>query len=191
MSCLCERTRHRCALIAVRSLLPTPSTILLIADNDVANYVCNISNSACCLHERRKYCLVMYLVCISLSGSRPGDVDRGTYRGYFHVYIVRCEREPTSHSCSPPPHIFARPPLTFLLSIHTSWNGTIFIRISPIKKHAHEQDKALLRAMLEYAPSNKGKLLTASHILQSVDFRELIELRYIARIHRLQDMACC
>ena len=42
---------------------------------------------------------------ISLSGSRPGDVDRGTYRLYLHVYIAWCELEPNLSSlthASPP-----------------------------------------------------------------------------------------
>ena len=43
-----------CDVIAVRSLLPTPSTILLIADNDVAKVPTLVFDLAYCLHERRK-----------------------------------------------------------------------------------------------------------------------------------------
>lgn len=43
-----------CDVMAVRSLLPTPSTILLIADNNVAKVRTFFFGPACCLHERRK-----------------------------------------------------------------------------------------------------------------------------------------
>lgn len=43
-----------CDVIAIRSLLPTPSTILLIADNDVAKVRTLFRDSACYLHECRK-----------------------------------------------------------------------------------------------------------------------------------------
>ena len=46
---------------------------------------------------------------------------------------------------------------------------TVKTALALIEKHAPEKDKALLRAVLEYAPSDEGKLSTAGHILQSVD----------------------
>ena len=49
-----------------------------------------------------------------------------------------------------------------------------------IEKHAPKKDKALLRAMLEYAPSDQGKLSIASHILQSVDANDVSKLDQLA-----------
>lgn len=49
-----------------------------------------------------------------------------------------------------------------------------------IEKHAPQKDKALLHAMLEYAPSDQGKLSIASHILQSVDAKNVSKLDQVA-----------
>ena len=49
-----------------------------------------------------------------------------------------------------------------------------------IENHALQKDKPLLRAMLEYAPSDQGKLSTASHILQSVDANNVSKLDQLA-----------
>ena len=52
--------------------------------------------------------------------------------------------------------------------------------LAQIEKHATEKDKALLRAMLKYAPSDKGKLSIAGHILQSVDANNVSKLDQLA-----------
>ena len=57
---------------------------------------------------------------------------------------------------------------------------TVQTTLAQIDKHAREQDKALLRAMLEYAPSDEGKLSTASYILQSVDANSVSKLDQLA-----------
>jgi hypothetical protein len=52
--------------------------------------------------------------------------------------------------------------------------------LTQIEKHAPQKDKALLRAMLEYAPSDQGKLSIASDILQSVDVENVSKLDQLA-----------
>ena len=49
-----------------------------------------------------------------------------------------------------------------------------------IENHALQKDKSLLRAMLEYAPSDQGKLSIASLILQSVDANNVSKLDQLA-----------
>ena len=57
---------------------------------------------------------------------------------------------------------------------------TIQTARAQIEEHAPQKDKALLHAMLEYAPSDQGKLSTASHILQSVDANNVSKLDRLA-----------
>jgi len=57
---------------------------------------------------------------------------------------------------------------------------TIKTALAQIEKHAPQKDKALLRAMLEYAPSDKGKISIAGHILQSVDAKNVSKLDQLA-----------
>ena len=57
---------------------------------------------------------------------------------------------------------------------------TVKTALAQIEKHAPQKDKALLRAMLEYAPSDQGKLSIASHILQSVDSKDVSKLDQLA-----------
>ena len=57
---------------------------------------------------------------------------------------------------------------------------TVQNALALIEKHAPEKDKALLRAMLEYAPSDEGKLSTAGHTLQSVNANNVSKLDQLA-----------
>lgn len=53
---------------------------------------------------------------------------------------------------------------------------TVKTTLAQIEKHAPDKDKALLRAMLEYAPSDKGKFSIAGHILGATDASKLDQL---------------
>ena len=57
---------------------------------------------------------------ISLSGPRPGDVDRGTYRGYLYVHIARCELEPNPTVLPPLTHASPR-------VLHTTYASPFFL----------------------------------------------------------------
>ena len=57
---------------------------------------------------------------------------------------------------------------------------TVKTALARVEKHAPQEDKALLRAMLEYAPSDEGKSSIASHILQSGDVKDVLELDQLA-----------
>jgi hypothetical protein len=52
--------------------------------------------------------------------------------------------------------------------------------LAQIEKHAPQKDKALLCAMLEYAPSDQGKLSIAGDILKSVDTNNVLKLDQLA-----------
>ncbi len=57
---------------------------------------------------------------------------------------------------------------------------TVKTALAQIEMHAPQKDKALLRAMLEYAPSDQGKLSIASDILQFVDANNVSTLDKLA-----------
>ena len=57
---------------------------------------------------------------------------------------------------------------------------TVKTALAQIEKHTPQTDKALLRAMLEYAPSDQGKLSIVGHILRSVDANNVSKLDQLA-----------
>ncbi len=58
---------------------------------------------------------------------------------------------------------------------------TVETALAQIEKYTPQKDNAkLLRAMLEYAPSDQGKIAIASNILQSVNSENVSSLDQLA-----------
>jgi hypothetical protein len=57
---------------------------------------------------------------------------------------------------------------------------TLSTALAQIETHAPQKDKALLCAMLEYAPSEQGKLSIAGRILKSVDANDVSKFDQLA-----------
>ncbi|KIM32602.1 hypothetical protein M408DRAFT_326385 [Serendipita vermifera MAFF 305830] len=72
------------------------------------------------------------------------------------------------------------------MSASSSSNNEDLLRMSintalaTIEKHAPEKDRALLRAMLQFAPTDNGKSIIAGHILQAFDSKSVSKLGELA-----------